>query len=60
MKNKILEEKIIEEIYFALTHWDMNPVTKGFARELGKELMEIINQALKEEKITQPKKRGGE
>ena len=35
--------KDIEElIWFAVTHWDMNPMTKRFAKELTKEIANYL------------------
>lgn len=38
-------KKDIEEIiYFALTNWDMNVMTKGFAKELAKQVFVCVRK----------------
>lgn len=41
---QLLKEDTAEMIYSALTNWDMNPMTKGFARELGKDIVNLIKE----------------
>ena len=49
MKNKksteqLLKEDTAEMIYSALINWDMNPMTKGFAKELARDIVNRIKE----------------
>ena len=47
-ENLINDKETGKDIYFALTNWDKNPMTKGFAYELAKELQKVQCSRLKE------------